>query len=135
MTGKSIPLVVRTKAELDEAAARLLAERQGRSLGLVPTMGALHAGHAALAAAAVAVNDVTVAWIFVNPLQFGEAADLERYPRTLDADVELLAGCGVDVVFAPSVGEVYPAGPPQVRVTSGELGEKFEGVSRPGHFD
>lgn len=127
--------LVTTAAELRAESARLLAEKRGSSQGLVPTMGALHAGHAALARTAVEQNDVVVASIFVNPLQFGEAADLERYPRTLEADMALLDAEGVDLVFAPSVDEVYPGGEPLVRVTSGTLGEKWEGASRPGHFD
>jgi pantoate--beta-alanine ligase len=127
--------LVTTAAELRAESARLLAEKRGSSQGLVPTMGALHTGHAALARTAVEQNDVVVASIFVNPLQFGEAADLERYPRTLDADMALLDAEGVDLVFAPSVEEVYPGGEPLVRVTSGPLGEKWEGASRPGHFD
>lgn len=127
--------LVTTAAELRAESARLLAEKRGSSQGLVPTMGALHTGHAALARTAVQQNDVVVASIFVNPLQFGEAADLERYPRTLDADMALLDAEGVDLVFAPSVDEVYPGGEPLVRVTSGPLGEKWEGASRPGHFD
>ncbi len=127
--------LVTTAAELRAESARLLAEKRGSSQGLVPTMGALHTGHAALARTAVEQNDVVVASIFVNPLQFGEAADLERYPRTLDADMALLDAEGVDLVFAPSVDEVYPGGEPLVRVTSGPLGEKWEGASRPGHFD
>ncbi|MBB6406446.1 pantoate--beta-alanine ligase [Arthrobacter sp. AZCC_0090] len=127
--------LVTTASELRNESARLLAEKRGHSQGLVPTMGALHTGHAALARAAVEQNDVVVASIFVNPLQFGEAADLERYPRTLDADMTLLDAEGVDLVFAPSVDEVYPGGEPLVRVTSGPLGEKWEGASRPGHFD
>lgn len=127
--------LVTTAAELRAESARLLAEKRGSSQGLVPTMGALHAGHAALARTAVEQNDVVVASIFVNPLQFGEAADLERYPRTLAADMALLDAEGVDLVFAPSVEEVYPGGEPLVRVTSGRLGEKWEGASRPGHFD
>ena len=98
-------------------------------------MGALHEGHAQLARTAVAQNDVVVASIFVNPLQFGEAVDLERYPRTLDADLALLEAEGVDLAFAPSVEEVYPGGEPLVRITSGRLGDKWEGASRPGHFD
>jgi pantoate--beta-alanine ligase len=98
-------------------------------------MGALHEGHARLARAAVAQNDVVVASIFVNPLQFGEAADLERYPRTLEADMALLEEQGVDLVFAPSVEEMYPDGRPLVRITAGPLGDKWEGASRPGHFD
>ncbi|CAN7525098.1 pantoate--beta-alanine ligase [Pseudarthrobacter oxydans] len=124
-----------TVAGLRTEGARLLGSGQGRSQGLVPTMGALHEGHAALARAAVEQNDVVVATIFVNPLQFGDAVDLDRYPRTLDADLALLEEQGVDLVFAPSVEEVYPGGEPLVRITSGRLGEKWEGASRPGHFD
>lgn len=127
--------LVTTAAELREASARLLAQKEGRSQGLVPTMGALHAGHARLARTAVEQNDVVVASIFVNPLQFGDAVDLDRYPRTFDADLALLEEQGVDLVFAPTVDEVYPGGEPLVRVTAGALGEKWEGASRPGHFD
>ncbi|MGG5172500.1 pantoate--beta-alanine ligase [Pseudarthrobacter sp. J1738] len=127
--------LVTTAAELRAASRELLAEKGGSSLGLVPTMGALHEGHATLARTAVAANDVVVATIFVNPLQFGDAVDLDRYPRTLDADLELLDAEGVDLVFAPSVDEVYPGGEPLIRITSGKLGEKWEGASRPGHFD
>lgn len=129
--------LVTTAAELRAEGARLLASGTSRvpSQGLVPTMGALHAGHAQLARTAVEHNDVVVATIFVNPLQFGEAADLDRYPRTLEADLALLEAEGVDLAFAPSVEEVYPRGLPLVRVTAGPLGEKWEGASRPGHFD
>lgn len=127
--------LVTTAAELRAASARLLAQKAGRSQGLVPTMGALHEGHARLARTAVEQNDVVVASIFVNPLQFGDAVDLDRYPRTLDADLALLEEQGVDLVFAPPVEEVYPGGEPLVRVTAGSLGEKWEGASRPGHFD
>lgn len=132
--------VVRTKAELRSEIARLLEEHAGRrgsapSLGLVPTMGALHSGHGRLAEAAVAANDVVVASIFVNPLQFGDPKDLERYPRTLEADAALLEHVGVDLAFAPSVEEMYPGGDPLVRVTAGPLAGKWEGASRPGHFD
>ncbi len=127
--------LVTTAAELRAESARLLAEKHGSSQALVPTMGALHQGHAQLARTAVAQNDVVVASIFVNPLQFGEAVDLERYPRTLAADMALLEAEGVDLVFAPAVEEVYPGGEPLVRVTAGALGEKWEGASRPGHFD
>jgi pantoate--beta-alanine ligase len=127
--------LVRTAAELRSASARLLADKPGFSQGLVPTMGALHEGHARLARAAVEQNDVVVASIFVNPLQFGDAVDLDRYPRTLEADLALLEAEGVDLAFAPSVDEVYPGGEPLVRVTAGPLGEKWEGASRPGHFD
>ena len=130
----SIQLVT-TVADLQAGSARLLRSRKGTSQGLVPTMGALHEGHAALARTAVEQNDVVVASIFVNPLQFGDAMDLDRYPRTLDADLALLEEQGVDLAFAPSVDEVYPGGEPLVRITSGRLGEKWEGASRPGHFD
>ncbi|MBT2565047.1 pantoate--beta-alanine ligase [Arthrobacter sp. ISL-85] len=127
--------LVTTVAGLKAESARLLATKTGVSQGLVPTMGALHEGHATLARTAVEQNDVVVASIFVNPLQFGDAGDLDRYPRTLDADLALLEEQGVDLAFAPSVEEVYPGGQPLVRVTSGRLGEKWEGASRPGHFD
>src|SRR6476646_6011663 len=126
--------LVTTAAGLRAESARLLTEKQGASQGLVPTMGALHEGHARLARTAVEQNDVVVASIFVNPLQFGEAADLDRYPRTLEADLALLDAEGVDLVFAPPVEEVYPGGEPMVRITSGVLAEKWEGASRPGHF-
>jgi pantoate--beta-alanine ligase len=98
-------------------------------------MGALHEGHARLARTAVQQNDVVVASIFVNPLQFGDAADLDRYPRTLQDDLAVLEAQGVDLVFAPSLEEMYPDGQPTVRIASGRLGEKWEGASRPGHFD
>lgn len=131
------PRVLTTTAELRAALIEQLAAAGPGpvSLGLVPTMGALHEGHAALAHAARKENDVVVASIFVNPLQFGDPADLDRYPRTLEADVEILGGCGVDLVFVPSREEVYPGGEPLVRLSAGRLGEKLEGEFRPGHFD
>ena len=100
-------------------------------------MGALHAGHASLLARArheVGPDAPVVASIFVNPMQFAPGEDLDRYPRTFDADLEMCAEQGVDIVFAPSVEEVYPGGDPQVRVDPGPLGEVLEGKSRPGHF-
>lgn len=130
--------VVSTIAELKARSASLLAARGasgGGTLGLVPTMGALHPGHAELAKAAVAANDVVVASVFVNPLQFGDPVDLERYPRTTEADLAVLDAVGVDIMFAPPVQEMYPDGEPAVRVTAGKLGELYEGASRPGHFD
>ncbi|MCC9205615.1 pantoate--beta-alanine ligase [Arthrobacter sp. zg-Y769] len=105
------------------------------SLALVPTMGALHEGHGALMGAARADNDVVTASVFVNPLQFDDPADLERYPRTLDADLELLGRAGVDLVFAPSEEEMYPGGAPLVRLSAGTMGTRWEGAVRPGHFD
>lgn len=137
--GAQRPFLARTVAELRGLSARLLeagaAEGQTRRLALVPTMGALHEGHGHLVRAARAENDVVVVSVFVNPLQFDDAADYERYPRTLDADLELLAQAGADIVFAPDETEIYPQGAPLVRLSSGKLGEKFEGASRPGHFD
>ena len=103
------------------------------SVALVPTMGALHAGHLALVRRAAELADTVVVSIFVNPLQFNEPGDLERYPRTLDADLALLPD---DVlVFAPSAAELYPGGESGTLVTAGEIGTRFEGASRPGHFD
>ena len=127
--------LVTTAASLRAQSRLLLTQKEGSSQGLVPTMGALHEGHARLARTAVEQNDVVVASIFVNPLQFGDAADLDRYPRTLQDDLALLEAQGVDLVFAPSLEEMYPDGQPTVRITSGRLGEKWEGASRPGHFD
>lgn len=104
---------------------------------VVMTMGALHEGHASLIRAArtrAGDGRVTVT-VFVNPLQFGPNEDLDRYPRTLDADVKLAEQAGADVVFAPDTGEVYPGGQPQVRISAGPMGERFEGATRPGHFD
>jgi pantoate--beta-alanine ligase len=103
----------------------------------VPTMGALHAGHAALMTRArreIGAGAPLVASVFVNPLQFAPGEDLDRYPRTLDADLELCAQEGVDIVFAPSVDEVYPGGDPQVTVDPGPLATVLEGRSRPTHF-
>src|SRR6185369_3443659 len=102
-----------------------------------PTMGALHAGHAALvdeARSRVDPDDAVVVSIFVNPLQFGPGEDLDRYPRTFDADLEVCREHGADVVFAPSVDEVYPGGDPQVTVDPGPLGSVLEGATRPGHY-
>ncbi|WP_246455968.1 pantoate--beta-alanine ligase [Nocardioides mesophilus] len=127
--------LVRTRSELDEALAGPRAG--GGRVALVPTMGALHAGHAALMAQArerTGPDDVRVVSIFVNPLQFAPGEDLDRYPRTLEADLEVCRAEGVDVVFAPSVQEVYPGGEPQVTVDPGPLGSVLEGRSRPTHF-
>ena len=119
--------------KLITAVGELPAARGRR--GVVMTMGALHEGHVALVRAAREACDEVVVTIFVNPLQFNEPADLERYPRNLDADLALLEPLGVDLVFAPTVADVYPAGEPVVTVASGRLGEIFEGAARPGHFD
>ena len=125
--------VVESIAEL---RARLADARgDGKSIALVPTMGALHDGHLALVARARELADVVVVSIFVNPLQFGPAEDLDRYPRDLDADRARLDGLGVDLVFAPPVAEMYPDGPSQTRVVAGAVGGLYEGAARPGHFD
>nr|WP_231707281.1 pantoate--beta-alanine ligase [Arthrobacter sp. zg-Y919] len=135
------PRLVTTAAELRSATAELLQQAAAAnpsrlpSLALVPTMGALHEGHASLMGAARAENDVVTASVFVNPLQFDDPADLQRYPRTLDADLELLGRAGVDLVFAPSEAEMYPGGAPLVRLSAGTMGTRWEGASRPGHFD
>ncbi|GAA3705532.1 pantoate--beta-alanine ligase [Zhihengliuella alba] len=135
--------IVRSVAELKAASRELLESAAGSrpdrarpaSLGLVPTMGALHAGHATLIRQARAENDVVVVTVFVNRLQFDDPADYERYPRTLDADAALAGEAGADLVFAPGEAEVYPDGAPRVLVSAGDLGTRFEGRSRPGHFD
>ena len=103
------------------------------SVGLVPTMGAFHAGHISLFEAARAENDVVVVSLFVNPAQFGTGEDLARYPRDEERDATLAEEAGVDVLFAPSAEEMYPAGF-ATWVDVGELGEKLEGEFRPGHF-
>ncbi|MGN6577580.1 MAG: pantoate--beta-alanine ligase [Nocardioides sp.] len=129
------PLVATTREEL--AAALKAVRAAGGRVGLVPTMGALHDGHVSLMAQArahLAPGDALVVSVFVNPLQFGPGEDLDRYPRTFDADLERCAAAGVDVVFAPSVDEVYPGGEPQVTVEPGPLGTVLEGATRPGHF-
>jgi pantoate--beta-alanine ligase len=103
------------------------------AIGLVPTMGALHAGHLALLRAARAENEIVVMSLFVNPTQFGDDADLARYPRDEDRDLALAHECGVDVVFAPSADEMYPPGF-QTWVDVTEVGSILEGRFRPGHF-
>jgi pantoate--beta-alanine ligase len=131
----SQPLVARTREEL-EAALTGVRSRGGR-VALVPTMGALHAGHASLLATArgmLGEHDALVVSIFVNPLQFGPGEDLDRYPRSFDADLAICADEGVDVVFAPGVDEVYPGGDPVVTVEPGPLAAVLEGASRPTHF-
>ena len=125
-------LVVETVENLHTYLAAVRGE--GKSIGLVPTMGALHEGHASLVKRSVEENDVTVVSVFVNPTQFNDKGDLERYPRTLDADCALLSSLGTDCVFAPSVEEVYPE--PDTRVFDfAPLDKVMEGVYRPGHFN
>ncbi|MET8752890.1 pantoate--beta-alanine ligase [Streptomyces sp. NPDC004667] len=128
MTG---PLLLNTAEELHKLP------RTGRR-AVVMTMGALHEGHATLVRTAreqAGPDGQVVVTVFVNPLQFGANEDLDRYPRTLDADLRIAEEAGADAVFAPAVEEVYPGGDPQVRITAGPMGERLEGATRPGHFD
>lgn len=120
---------------IDGTRAAIDAGRSGgRTVGLVPTMGAFHDGHVSLMRRAREERDLVVVSVFVNPTQFADASDLVAYPRDEARDLEIARGEGVDVVFAPSVEEMYPAGDPEVTVDPGPLGERLEGASRPGHF-
>ncbi len=121
--------VVSSREELAAARKTL----PGR-IAVVMTMGALHEGHATLVRRATELADSVIVTVFVNPLQFGAGEDLDRYPRTLEADLALCEHEGAAVVFTPTPEVVYPADP-IVRVTAGSIGEGFEGASRPGHFD
>jgi pantoate--beta-alanine ligase len=128
----SEPVLLRTTADLAAARPGLPAPAV-----LVPTMGALHHGHRALlraARAAAGPSGSVIVSIFVNPLQFRPGEDLDRYPRTLDDDLAMCAEEGVRAVFAPSAAEMYPGGPPQVRIDPGPAGQVFEGEFRPGFF-
>jgi len=124
--------VTRTVAEARKACDA--ARSAGRSVGFVPTMGAFHEGHLSLMRRARGERDTVVVSIFVNPLQFGPGEDLARYPRDEDRDLAAAEELGVDLVFAPSVEEMYPGGEPEVTVDPGPLGDRLEGASRPGHF-
>ncbi len=124
--------VVTTVRELADALAAVRAA--GGTVGLVPTMGALHAGHASLVSRSVAENAATVVSVFVNPTQFNDKTDLANYPRTLEADCALLESLGADLVFAPTVEEVYPE--PDTRTFSyPPIDSVMEGARRPGHFN
>jgi pantoate--beta-alanine ligase len=126
---------VREVASSAELRAATDAARQGGAgVGFVPTMGALHAGHRSLLAAARTGNDLVVASVFVNPLQFGPAEDLAAYPRDRAADLAVLEAEGVDLAFLPPDVEMWPA-PPDVRLAVGSLAERLEGLVRPGHLD
>jgi pantoate--beta-alanine ligase len=123
-------IVAEKRDELASARAAM-----GGRVAVVMTMGALHEGHAAMLRAARAEADHLIVTIFVNPLQFGPHEDFARYPRPLDADLELCRACGADVVFVPAREVIYPDGDPQVTVAPGPLALILEGASRPGHFD
>ncbi len=123
---------ISTIAELRSELNRL--REQGKTIGLVPTMGALHAGHASLVRRSVEENDVTVVSIFLNPTQFNDKTDLAKYPRTLDADCRLLEECGATIAFAPSVDEIYPE-PDTRQFSYPPTDSVMEGAFRPGHFN
>ena len=125
------PLVARTRADLTAARAEL----GDGAVAVVMTMGALHEGHSALIRRARADARHVIVTVFLNPLQFGPREDLSRYPRTVDADMEICRREGVDLVFLPTPNAIYPDGDPGVRVSAGPLGDVLEGQARPGHFD
>jgi len=125
-------IVVSSRVEVRAEVARLRAG--GKSLALVPTMGALHEGHLSLVERASELADRVMVSVFVNPLQFGPGEDLEQYTRDLEGDVALIAEHGVDLAFAPSTSEMYPDDEPLVAVTPGPMGDLLCGRYRPGHF-
>jgi pantoate--beta-alanine ligase len=124
-------LIFKTIAEAQSACAQLRGE--GRILGLVPTMGALHEGHLSLVRAAKAECDIAAVSIFVNPTQFGPNEDFSKYPRTFEQDCALLEREGVDLIFAPTVDDMYPAGASTFVLVEG-VSDRLDGASRPGHF-
>lgn len=124
--------LIKTVKDLQELLASL--QQQGKTIGLVPTMGALHQGHFSLVRKCVADNDICVVSVFVNPTQFNNKEDLEKYPRTLERDSQNLETVGADIVFAPSVEEIYPE-PDTRRFDFGQLDKVMEGERRPGHFN
>jgi pantoate--beta-alanine ligase len=126
-----MPLLIHTVVEWRELLASH--RKAGRTIGFVPTMGALHDGHASLFRRARAENDVVLASLFVNPTQFDETHDFEKYPRTLEADSAVMDAAGVDVVFVPSVSQMYPNGV-RYAVTENEFSRQLCGAHRPGHF-
>ena len=123
--------ILKTVAETQSACAQLRGE--GRAIGLVPTMGALHEGHLSLVRAARTESDVVVVSIFVNPTQFGPNEDFSKYPRTFDQDCAMLERGGVDLIFAPTVEEMYQAGASTFVLVEG-VSDRLDGASRPGHF-
>ncbi len=125
--------VIREVAQIRTAARA--ARARGLVVGLVPTMGALHEGHLSLIRRARAECGLVAVSVFVNPLQFGEGEDYDRYPRTLERDTALSESAGADLVFAPSATEMYPEGRPLTTVSVARLTERLCGAHRPGHFD
>ncbi|MBL7814586.1 MAG: pantoate--beta-alanine ligase [Saprospiraceae bacterium] len=124
------------KRVLDLQKYLLTQKNKGLTVGFAPTMGALHRGHISLIDRSRAECDITVASIFVNPTQFNNAQDLEKYPRTPERDIEMLTESGCDILFMPDAAEIYPDGTtPSVKFNFGKLDRVLEGVFRPGHFD
>ena len=117
------------------SSQQLSAFVRGGDVGLVPTMGALHAGHASLIKRAKQENECVIVSVFVNPLQFNKRADLRKYPQTLVADIELLEKLNVDAVYLPQYADIYPEGNEVQQLSAGSVGDSFEGAARPGHFD
>lgn len=126
-----IPILFTRSADLQRWHSTL---PTNTSLALVPTMGALHAGHERLMTVALSMADIVIASIFVNPIQFNDPTDLAKYPRSLDIDIEICTRQGIDAIFAPSFDEVYPANSVKL-ISAGRLGSLYEGEYRPGHFD
>jgi pantoate--beta-alanine ligase len=117
------------------SSQQLSAFVRGGDVGLVPTMGSLHAGHASLIERAKQENECVIVSVFVNPLQFNKTDDLRKYPQTIAADIELLEKLNVDAVYLPTYADIYPEGDEVQRLSAGIVGESFEGAARPGHFD
>lgn len=128
-------IICNTREEITAAVDKIRA--QGRSLGFIPTMGALHQGHISLVKKSISENDCTAVSIFVNPTQFNNMNDLKTYPRTVDADIALLEETGADIAFVPSVETMYPEGLENVTESYdfGAIGTVMEGAARPGHFN
>ncbi|MBR4115134.1 MAG: pantoate--beta-alanine ligase [Bacteroidales bacterium] len=128
-------IICKTRDEISAAVAEL--RRQNKTLGFVPTMGALHNGHLSLVKKSMSENDCTAVSIFVNPTQFNNKHDLQTYPRTVDTDVKLLEETGADIAFVPSVETMYPEGLDNVTESYdfGFIGQVMEGAARPGHFN
>ena len=125
-------IILETVSDLQKAIFPL--KKEGKSVGFVPTMGALHEGHVSLVKKSIEQNDITVVSVFVNPTQFNNQEDLIKYPRTLDKDTSLLESVGADIVFAPLVKEIYPE-PDTRQFDFGLLDKVMEGKFRPGHFN
>ena len=122
------------QSNIDLAEALSQARDDGKSIGFVPTMGALHEGHLSLIRQSLEDGNFTVVSVFVNPLQFGQGEDFDNYPRTLGVDARLVTDAGGDLLYAPSVGAVFPEEAKLPEPDPGSLGDLFEGASRPGHF-